>query len=438
MRRILLAAATCVALVLVRPVAANSVHTLSMHEAIDQAIHHNVNMLLSRAKQQEVASGQGQARAALLPQLSADIGQSRQKVNLAAQGFPTSFPGVDPVVTFNMFQARVQLRQSLINVSDWQRYASARAASRAAADKTRATREQIAARAAIDYVSTLRARQAVKSAQADVSLARHLAQLAKDKHDAGLASGVDVTRAQTALAQRKVALAQAQTQADRAAILLARVTGLPLGTQIALTSSLKLAPATVPPTQAAIRTALHNRPEIQLASSRLDAAQHRLSAAHSERLPTLSLTGAYGRTGNTPVMHREETYRIGAQVNIPIFSGGAIHSAEDKATSQLRQARLQQRDTHDQVEQDVRLSLRTLKTSTQRLQAARDNRDLAKRELKQSRDRFAAGVGDNIEVVHAQTALANAHSGLAAALAQYASARVNLATALGNAQSIDF
>jgi outer membrane protein TolC len=54
--------------------------------------------------------------------------------------------------------------------------------------------------------------------------------------------------------------------------------------------------------------------------------------------------------------------------------------------------------------------------------------------LQMARDRFGAGVGDNIEVVNAQTSLADARDSETNALAQYNAARINLAAALGRAE----
>ena len=55
--------------------------------------------------------------------------------------------------------------------------------------------------------------------------------------------------------------------------------------------------------------------------------------------------------------------------------------------------------------------------------------------LPRYRDRFRAGVGDNIELVTAQTTLANARLDQVTALAVYNGARLNLAAALGRAET---
>ena len=80
------------------------------------------------------------------------------------------------------------------------------------------------------------------------------------------------------------------------------------------------------------------------------------------------------------------------------------------------------------------MARRTLATLGDRVAAARAGLDLAGQELELARDRFAAGVSDNVEVVDAQAALAEARDTRVSALAEYARARINLAAALGRAR----
>jgi len=76
-----------------------------------------------------------------------------------------------------------------------------------------------------------------------------------------------------------------------------------------------------------------------------------------------------------------------------------------------------------------------LKTTVEQVRAADDGVNLALRELEMARDRFSAGVADNLEVINAQTSLADARDAQVMALAQYNAARLNLAAALGRAES---
>jgi outer membrane protein TolC len=76
-----------------------------------------------------------------------------------------------------------------------------------------------------------------------------------------------------------------------------------------------------------------------------------------------------------------------------------------------------------------------LQTTVERVRAADEALRLAERELEMSRDRFRAGVADNLEVISAQASLANARAGQVQALAVYNAARLNLAAALGRAEA---
>ncbi|MEC9359041.1 MAG: TolC family protein, partial [Pseudomonadota bacterium] len=71
----------------------------------------------------------------------------------------------------------------------------------------------------------------------------------------------------------------------------------------------------------------------------------------------------------------------------------------------------------------------------EQVDAAASTRSLAERELTLARDRFSQGVADNIEVVSAQASLTEARAGYVQALAGFQQARVNLAAALGQAET---
>ena len=62
-----------------------------------------------------------------------------------------------------------------------------------------------------------------------------------------------------------------------------------------------------------------------------------------------------------------------------------------------------------QIDFQVRTALLDLKTAADQVAVSRDNLDLANQTLVQARDRFSAGVTDNIEVVQAQESVANAN-----------------------------
>lgn len=420
---------------------------LSLQQAINGALATNVQTILADARRGEASANRAEARSAFLPHVSAAVSQSRRQTNLAAQGFDFGAqlsaidtpPGVGDlsfprVITYNSFDARATLRQNLFDYSALQQYRSAKIGEHIADDQLAVAREQVAAQAALDYVSALAARESVAASRADLDLAATLTTLATDQENVGIATGVDVTRAQTRRARARARLAQARTDQTRADIRLARTVGLALDESIALADTLDYAPVVVGPADAAVARAMAARPEVRLAAAQIDQRETLLSAARGQRLPTISAMADYGDSGSTYHENNEGTYAVGAQIEIPIFDGGAISARVNGAASRLDQQRIQYRDTRDEVEQDVRLAQRTLETLAEQVTAADTALELAHRELDLSRDRFANGISDNIEVIDAQASIADARNTHVAALADYTRARINLAAALGRAQ----
>ena len=120
---------------------------------------------------------------------------------------------------------------------------------------------------------------------------------------------------------------------------------------------------------------------------------------------------------------------------MPLFDGGRTRSEIQAASSRQRQAELQLRDLRAEVEKDVRLSLENLSTREEQVTAAQQTAELAERELQLAQDHFANGVGDNIELGNAQTALEDARQVPVSSLAQFNLARLNLAASRGRAES---
>jgi outer membrane protein TolC len=285
------------------------------------------------------------------------------------------------------------------------------------------------------YLAALQADASVVAAQANVELARALLKLAEDQRNAGVATGVDVTRAQTRLAEQQVGLAQAQTTAEQARLGLQRVVGLPLGSPLTLTDTLRFMEEPLPAVETAVAEADQSRREVRVAAEQTRVSQLAGQAARAEYLPSIEFVGDYGLSGITPYNSDLPTRRAAIQVNVPIFNGGVTRGKVTAATSRQRQAELELSNVRGQVEEDVRLALATLRTTAVQVRAAAESVRLAQRELEMARDRFTAGVGDNLEVVTAQTSLANARDAQVTALAQHNAARLNLAAALGRAET---
>jgi outer membrane protein len=411
---------------------------LSLSQAIRIAIQNNVATLTAEEQLRQAQGVVQQARSALLPNISGASYQASLTENLAALGFqPGTFPGISRtfIGPFNNFDARARLVQNILDFSVIRNYQSSREGVHIAEFQQRLAREQVSEATALTYLETLRSNRNVAAAQANVELAAALLQLAQDQRNAGVATGVDVTRAETRLAQERVGLAEAQTTAEQALLNLQRVIGVPLGSTMTLTDPLAFTPESIPQSETAVTDALANRAEVLISQAQVNRLNLERKAVRDELLPSLQFVGDYGVSGITPTDTALPTRRAAVQLNVPIFNGGLTQGRLTVAASRQREAELQLGSVRGQVEQDVRLAISALRTTIERVRAADVALGLAQRELDMSRDRFRAGVADNLEVISAQTSLANARGAQVAALAVYNAARLNLAAALGRAES---
>jgi outer membrane protein TolC len=119
-----------------------------------------------------------------------------------------------------------------------------------------------------------------------------------------------------------------------------------------------------------------------------------------------------------------------------VFDGGRIAGDVIQAKSTLKQRRDELADLGAQIDYQVRTAFLDIRSAADQVAVARDNVDLANQTLVQARDRFSAGVTDNVEVVQAQESVATANDTLISALFAHNVAKVALARAMGGTEQV--
>ena len=150
-------------------------------------------------------------------------------------------------------------------------------------------------------------------------------------------------------------------------------------------------------------------------------------------LPSVHVNADYGAIGLTPT-DTHGTYAVVGSVTVPIFNGGRTRGRLAETDADLRTRRAEAEDLKASIYYDVRGAFLDLQASSEQLQVATRARDLAAQQLVQARDRFTAGVTNNVEVVQAQEAVALSSEQNIAALYRYNVAKALLARGLGIAE----
>jgi len=127
-------------------------------------------------------------------------------------------------------------------------------------------------------------------------------------------------------------------------------------------------------------------------------------------------------------------FDVAATLAIPIFAGGRAHADVLESDSKLRQSQQQLDSLRAQIDYDVRSALLDLNAAAEQVSVAKSSLDLAIQTLDQARDRFTAGVADNMEVVQAQESVASANENYISSLYAHNVAKILLARSIGFAE----
>jgi len=410
--------------------------TLSLADAIRRGLQYNLGTV---GFQNSIRQARGQRwveLAALLPQVSADAFVTEQQVDLAAFGFTFSVPGFSiPTVVgpFHYFDVRAHVTQTVANFTDRRNLRASEQTLRATELSAQDARDLVVLAVTGGYLSILSASARIDSARAQVVAAEATYQQAVDRHNAGVAARIDVTRTQVELQTQQQRLTSQETDFAKQKIQLGRVIGLPLGQDYTLTDRLAYSRVANLTLDQALLRAAANRADLKSAQAQVQAAELARSAAVAERYPSVNFAADYGAIGSSP-QNSHGTFSVSGTVSVPIWQGGRVRGDIEQADAALEQRRAEYEDLRGRVDADVRLAFLDLTAAASQVGVSQNNRELAADTLGQARDRFAAGVADTIEVVQAQESVAAAEQDYIASLYAHNLAKASLARAMGQAE----
>jgi outer membrane protein len=419
----------------VLPKAPPSSEKLTLAGAVDLALKQNLDIQIANI---ETATRQQErviARSELLPHASFEVDDSVNRHNLRALlGIQIPIPivphNIGPYQAVHVGPAFSTPVFDLTLIRQYQASGHRLLASRA---DGQTVREETVLLTVSEYMAHLRALASVEAAESRVDLATRLANQADDLLSDGVASKIDVSRAQVRLREEKQGLIDAQRDAATTVYALKRILNVPDSQQIEFADQLDFFRTPSFDVSDPLATALLQRPELHSLSENIKAAQSAHKAAVAKSLPTLTFEGFWDEQGQT-FDTANPGYEYQVNLGIPIFTGGRL-SAERKNTA-LAEQRTQKQLVEEQnlVTEQVRDGQVELLAALHQVELGRQEVQLANEEVSLSQGRFQSGVTDNIEVTQAQDSLARANDTEIGALFRYNIARAKLARAVGSVE----
>jgi outer membrane protein TolC len=410
---------------------------LTFAEAIQRGLQYNLGTLDSSASLKQARAQRLSALSQMLPNIYGTISESGAKTDLQTIGLSSGALGGAPVPTvvgpYHYYSAEASLSEEF-SFTALHNLRSADQARQAAMMNGRDAREMVVLAVSGSYLRVLATQALVVSQEAQVKYAEVSYKQARDQMEAGTKAQIDANRSLVELQSQQQRLTSDKAQLAKEQMSLARVIGLPLDRQLVLSETLPTSAPELPASDLAIKAGLDHRPDLQAAGLQVKAAQQALSASRSEYLPSFSVNGSFGVQGVNP-NHGANVFQATASVNIPIWSSGRVRSDVQQADAAVGQRKAELEDKRGVVEHDVRTALLDLNVAAEQVKVAESNRQLALSTLKQSQDRYAAGVTTSVEVVQSQESLVAAELDYINGLFSLNVGRINLARATGQAEA---
>ena len=405
---------------------------LSIRDALDRGLKYNLGLIESDLNTNTSRAERLRALSHLLPNINASLSQTVEQIDLNAMGI--NFPGVPTTVgPFGVQDARGFLSQK---VFDWNAVEELRASTerlKASQYTYKNSRDIVVLAVGNAYLLVVSDDASVESQQAQLNTSQALYQRAIDRREAGLAARINEMRAKVEMQTQQQRLIASQNQLAKDKLSLARIIGLPPGQEFTLTDKVPYAPLEGVTLEKALEDAYANRSDYSSAQAEVGAAELSRKAAAAERYPSVSTNLNYGDIGPN-FANSHGTFTFAATVNVPIFQGGRVKADELRTDTVLRQKQAELGDLRGRIDDEVRSAFLDLNSARDLVNVSKNNLELANETLAQAKDRFAAGVTDNLEVVQAQESVAAANQAYISSLYSFNIAKVELAKAAGIAE----
>jgi outer membrane protein TolC len=406
---------------------------LTLDEAVNMGLKNNLGLLLSNTQVIGARGQRLQDLQALLPSIDANLKESLQQNDLAAQGL--RIPGFPTIIgPFGFTDVRANLTWTVLNLNSLKTWMAARHYFQATQLSAEDARQLVILTVGNAYLKVLADQAQIESTDQQVSTSKVSLDQATNNHTAGTAPRLDQLRAQVDYQSLQQQLIVARNAKEKDKLALAHIIGLPLGQKYEVADKAPYAAYDQPDVQAAIRQALDNRKDRKASAEVTRANEDQRKAATDDRLPTVKAEADYGDIG-VNLRHSHGTGNAVGTITIPIFKEAQFRGEAQMAQAQLDQQRDNQSDLDAQIEADVRDALLDIASSQQQVEVAKSNVELSSEVLSEAQERYKAGVSDNLSVSDAQQTVAQANNRYVLSLYQHNVAKLNLARSMGVAQN---
>ena len=414
--------------------AAAQTPVIDLKQVYEAALQQDASIRASRAAADSGRERLPQARAGLLPQVSASAGRNNNNLDTTAPNILGNLSTIND--KYSSDNRSIQLRQPLMNMQRWLQFQQAKFIVDEAEANLDRDLQNLVVRVAGAYFETLLADEQLDLVMAQKSLYTALVDAAKKGLVSGSGTRTDVDDAQSRLDMAFAMELEARQNQDLTRRQLQLLINQPVTKLAKLNvSALKLnapAPANLDEWTSKAEQA---SPEIKAMQARFEQARREVSKAQAGHLPTLDAVAQWSNSGSeniTRINSRYENKSIGLQLNVPLYSGGYVNSTIRQAVAEQTRAEESLEALRRDLGVRVHKEYRGVSEGVMRVRALEQAVRSAEQMMKSTQMSLKAGSRTQLDVLNAQQQYTMALRDLAQARFVYLMSKVKLAALVGD------
>ncbi len=284
-----------------------------------------------------------------------------------------------------------------------------------------------------DFYNYLYQKQLLKADAADVETAQWTLDAAQTGFKTGVRDVSDVLQATTQLLQSQTGLAAQQQNVVNTYTKMLNDMGLPANMKITVQDLPTILPdnANVPALDTLIGIALQNRPDLLAAEANYRSKASTLKATKTQWLPQITYDLLMGKAYYNKGLHDKYYFTSTVAATMPLFSGFFYKNAIKIAEANKKQAQEQVRQSELSMIQEVTAYHYNVEIAYETLKLARAFLDAAEEQYTVALSQYKYGTNTILDVISAQSSLADARAQLESGFQQWYTSLANLAYSTG-------
>jgi len=372
-------------------------------------------------------------RSNLLPNVSASYNFSQNRTTLSAGS--RSAPE-----DYNSRDANLQVRQTLINMDGLARYRQGVAQSKYAEAQFASQQQEVIVRVVSAYLDVLYKQDLLALSQVQRDMFVEQRKVNDHMFEKGEGTRTDMLETQARLDQAEAQVLTSQDELVTSMDTLSGIVGREVDHIDPLVEDFKIRPSDGATFEEWKKIALDRNPDIEALRHSVEVAHQEVNKQRAGHAPRLDLIGVYGKNSSQTinVVGEDQKVRsIGVQLNVPIYSGGAVNAASRQAVAGEEKAKADLDTQIDKTLVDLRKEYKSLQSGVARIDALVKSVKSAELLIKATEQSIKGGVRINLDALNAKEQMYTSKRDLAQARYNYLLSSLRLRAAAGTLSSDD-